>query len=193
VRILSLDLARVAGFAIGEAGEVPRSGSIRLAKPGADHHVAARTLAVVMRDQFFKLASERPDIIVAEQFMDPSAQLSGAVVVTQLLLHGAVDAIAAVYGVEVRRVPASTIRKHFCGKAYAMPRSRGVTRTSKEKAEARAATKAMIVQRCHVLGYMPRAVTDDNRADALAGFDWATAHIARAAPREFVLFGEAAQ
>ena len=191
MRILSLDLALVSGFAIGNAGEIPRSGSIRLARPGSDHHAAARALGCALRDQFFKIASERPNFIIAEQFIDPSAQLSAAVVVTQLLLHGAVDAIAAAYGVEVRRVPAATIRKHFCGKSFALPRSKSA-RTPKEKAEARKATKAMIVNRCHVLGYFPRSVTDDNRADACAGFDWASMNIARAAPTEIVLFGASA-
>lgn len=188
MRILALDLATCTGFAFGEAGAVPDSGSVRLARPGVDHHQASRALGTWVRKRFFTFKPSFPDLIIAEQFLDPSAQLHGAVVVTQLLLHGALDAVAACYGVEVRRHAASSIRKHFCGQAFALPRSKQ-QRTPKEKAEARKATKAMVLSRCHMLGYFPRSVTDDNRADACATFDFAAATIART-PVSFVLTPE---
>lgn len=192
MRILALDLATVAGFCFGEAGDMPpQSFSIRLAPRGADPHTASRALGPTLRDRFFRFKESWPEMIVAEDHLHPTASIGGDAIVSQVLLHGALNAIAAAYGVQVRRIPAATIRKHFCGKSSALPRGKG-ERTPKEKAEARKATKAMVVGRCHALGYFPNSVIDDNRADACAAWDWASANIARVAPRDLRMFGEAA-
>ena len=132
-------------------------------------------------------------MIVAEDFMSPDAQPHQSVIISQLLLHGSLNCLAANYGVAVRRVAASTVRKHFCGKAFALPRTKG-PKSPKEKAEARAATKAMVLRQCHMLGYFSRAVDDDNRADAVAIFDYASAHYARMpVPSAFALQSEGAR
>ena len=178
MRILTLDLATTTGFAFGEAGAVPESGSVILSKKGDDAHQPSRALGTWLRKRFFTFKDSYPTLIVAEDLMSPDAQPHQSVIISQILLHGSLNCLAANYGVEVRRVAASTVRKHFCGKAFALPRGKG-PRTPKERAEARAATKAMVLRQCHLLNYFPRSVDDDNRADAVAVFDYSSAHYAR--------------
>ena len=91
-------------------------------------------------------------------------------------LHSIVEGMCVRFGLHHEEVADATIRKHFIGR-----RNMGE----------RANTKAAVIQRCHVLGYMPKECNDDNRADALALWDYAAAiHGAKAS--RLHLFGEAA-
>lgn len=93
-------------------------------------------------------------------------------------LHGVLEGICDRYGVRLEKVYAATVRKHFIGRAHAKGRDR---------------TKDMVVNRCWVLGLMPREVYDTDRADALAVFDWAAATYGQRAADKLYLFGEKAK
>lgn len=190
MRILALDIGLTFGFSNGVAGEIPpRSGSIIVGKRGGDPHEAAARFGAELRKQFFVFRNERPEMIVAEAPLHPSASYGGDALVSQLLMHGALDDTAGAYAVPIRRVAIQSVRKHFLGTASVTPRTKGRTRTAKEREAARKAIKAAVLSRAHLLGYFPRSIDDTDRADACAVFDYAAAHIARVAPRELAMFG----
>jgi hypothetical protein len=116
--------------------------------------------------------------------MQPTASMSQDATIAQLMLHGALHGLAGLKRIKVYPVAAATARKHFCGKAFAIPSVRGHKRTPKEKTEARRATKRMVEERAKQLGYLPRdyqvgASDDRDEADAACVYDWAVAYVAR--------------
>jgi hypothetical protein len=188
--ILALDLARRMGYAIGEAGTIPRAGAKLLASREEPPAAGAQELGRFIRDV---IVLEKPDLVVVEHWLHPSVQRTGDVVLWQLHLHGALHGVLGCWhGIQFEHVAAASVRKHFCGAASAAPR-RGRERTSREQREDRAATKAMVIDRAIALGYLPKTRRDDDIADACALFDYAAAHFARRPMRELVMFGEAAQ
>jgi len=190
VRILALDLARRMGFAIGEAGDIPRAGAKLLASKEEPPAAGAQELGRFIRDM---IVLDKPDVVVVEHWLHPSAQRSGDVVLWQLHLHGALHGVLGCWhGIRFEQVAPATVRKHFCGAASAAPR-RGRERTAREQRADRAATKDMVIDRAVMLGYLPKTRRDDDIADACALWDWAAHTIARSTPQRLVMFGEAAQ
>lgn len=182
--IMALDLAVKTGFAIGSAGEKPRSGVVRLKGTEDEPQRACRKLGIWLRDQF---SLEVPELVVVEAPVNIGAMIdwkSGDETgkpkfrsrpETISLLHrlvGGVETICGPYGVRCVTGNVQTVRKHFLG--VARPQN----------------PKSAVVNRCHLLGYMPRDAKDDNQADALALWDWACAQHARRAPTEFALYQE---
>ena len=176
---MTLDLATNTGFAIGPAGQIPRSGTVRLKKREDEQSRAARNLGCFLRDTF---ALERPDILVYEAALPAAAMLGmgnaseTADMAWQLV--GVVEAICGCYGVRTIAANVQTVRKHFTGRARWGDRS---------------SAKHAVIDRCHLLGYFPRNCRDDNRADACALFDWAAATYAPKSARPFALFGQPAE
>ncbi len=168
--ILALDIATYTGFAIGRAGEIPLSGSVRLKRPGEPPDIAAFNMRCFLRD---RLALEKPDLICLEHFLNPIAQKSADAVILQLMCFGVAIAEAHAKAIHVEKPQAATVRKHFIGAANMGERK---------------ATKAAVVSRARMLGYIPRDCSDDNRADACGLFDYASAHYAHIAPRELTMF-----
>ena len=189
MKLIALDLGNRCGFACGNAGSKPRIESWVVKRKGEPVQVAVRNLACTLRDN---IQFENPDIIITENWLDPSVQPSSDVVITQMLLHGAVEALAGVFGIRTERPTSAQFRKHFCGQASAAPR-RQVRRTEKQKREDREATNMMVVKRAILLGYLPHGSADWDKASAAGLFDYGSAHYARTAPRELVLFGERAE
>jgi hypothetical protein len=173
MRILALDLASTAGFAIGEAGEIPRSGSVRLKRPGDGPEVAAFNLRQFLREQIFTL--DRPELVVVEAFIHPAGQKSGDAAILSIGLYFVAAAESKARDCRFEKAQPSTVRKHFIG----------VGRTGD-----RSTTKRAVVLRAQQIGYMPRDCGDNDRADACAVFDWASATFARKS-RPFVMFGAA--
>lgn len=186
--ILSLDLGRRTGFAIGKAGTIPRVGAKLLARADENHEAGAAELGRFLRDMF---VLEKPDLVVVEQEMNPSVQLSAAVVFWHLYLHGAVASICGCYsGIQIEKPTAATARAHFCGQASAAPkRARGHTRTAAERKADRDATNKMVFARAVLLGYLPPAPVDWDKASACALFDYAAARFARVGPSSLTMFG----
>lgn len=178
MNILALDLGVRTGFAIGTAGHglMPRSGARILKKPSEHRSVAFSNLIAWLQDT---LHTERPDLVVREAPLALQAfrTLNNAAFTVRVThgLHGIVEGMCARFAIRCEEAADATVRKHFIGKANAGNRQ---------------ATKAAVIQRCHVLGYMPKDASDDNRADACALFDFAAATYGNRRARELHLFGE---
>jgi hypothetical protein len=192
VIILALDLSESrVGFCFGEAGTVPKPASFRLkhGKMTTGEAVAefARWLSQYLTgdDPSVLLSQTRSqiDLVVCEGIL-PSGAAAGRtthfVRDGQTMLQGAARAICAVHKVEIRCPPLPTMRKHFCGRAWAPrpKRSEGHQRTSQEAAQDRQATKDMVIQRARERGYIAPDCVDDDAADAAAIFDFASSHFA---------------
>lgn len=167
--ILALDLGFKTGWAEGEAGELPsRSGSVPL-------HLFE---FLEWLNNGFKRA--RPRLVVVEDYLPLAAyQRLGTAehaVYDALMRRGALEACCGLWGIELRAVDVNHARKHFTGK-----RTHG----------SREANKRATILRCRQLRYVGPEETDEDRCDALAVWDWASASLARKPPRELVLFGGA--
>lgn len=176
MKLLSLDLGRKTGFAHGMAGTVPESGTVVLRKPGENNALALGALARWLRDHVKRHG--KPDLILAEHWMSPQAQPSGAAVEDALRLNGVVHAIAGVYGINVTEPYPATIRSQVCGAAYGPKRADG----SRD-------TKGLVIRTMVLLGYIPSDCIDEDRADACAGFAFLEANFARKAPSNLILTG----
>lgn len=178
MKLLALDVATKTGFGIGTAGEIPpRSDTVRLKKPQDDVQVAWRNIGFFLRDLF---VCDKPDLIAVESPMHPAGQRSPDAVVLQWGCMSVVTFVAAAYEIPVEWVNAQTVAKHFIGQArFSGPKSRELK-------------KAATIERAQLLGYIPKGCRDDDRADACAVFDYASARFCRVRPRELLMFGERA-
>lgn len=176
--IFCLDLAQRCGFAAGPVGDIPRSGAVLLKKPGEHRAIALGNLIAWMNTEWSR---ERPALVVKEAPLPLQAYRdrgnSEAAVLMAYGLHGVVEAMCSRFGLRLEQAHPATIRKHFIGKG---------------RMGARDATKAAVVQRAQLLGFMPKDCFDEDRADAIAVWDWAAAHFGGRAANVLHLFGEAA-
>lgn len=177
--IFALDLGVRAGFAYGEPGAAaPVSGSVVLKASDEAKQVAFGNLIAFLNDQF---RHHKPATVVKEAMLPLQAFLSigngEATVRMQAGMHGIVEGMCATYGVAFLDVVNSKVRKHFIGIG---------------RMDDRSETKRAVIRRCHMLKMMPLDSHDDNRADAIATWDWACSTLARAAPRELHLFEQKA-
>lgn len=176
--IFALDLGQRCGFAASTVGDSPRSGAVRLKKPGEHRAVALGNLVAWLNEEWSR---ERPTLVVKEAPLPLQAYRdrgnSEAAVLMAYGLHGVVEAMAARFGLRLEQAHPATIRKHFIGKG---------------RMGARKDTKAAVVQRAQLLGFMPKDCFDDDRADAIALYDWAAATHGGRAAKVLHLFGEVA-
>lgn len=174
--IYCLDLGIRTGFASGEVGAAPSSATVILKKPDEHRSVAFSNLMAWLDAQW---RTERPALVVKEAPLNLQAfkSLGNAAFTVRVThgLHGVVEGMCTRFGIPFEDIADASVRKHFIGKA---------------NCGNRAATKAAVVQRCHLLGYMPKDCSDDNRADACALWDWAAATFGRRQPASLHLFGE---
>lgn len=173
-RILSLDIATVTGFALGPAGKIERSGSVRLKKPADETFVAWENIGMFLRD-LFVISSDRPDIIVTEAALPPGAGLGGQAVVIAWGCLSVVHFVAKAYEIPVRYAHSTSVAKHYTG------RGRWGDRDEK---------KRETVKRAQLLGHIPFDCKDNDRADACAIHDFASATWFGARPENLVMFGE---
>lgn len=170
--VLAIDPATVTGFAIGEAGTVPRSGSARLRRPGEARVVATHNMRCLLRDL---TAFDKPDVVVCEDFLNPAAHKSADAAILGIALFTIVEAWAFERKYRFEAANRSTVLKHFIG----------VGRTGD-----RASTKDAVIRRARLLKYIPSDCHDDNRADAAALFDYGSVTFARRSPAALTMFGE---
>ena len=153
--ILALDIASRTGWAFGRPGELPKSGSVRLAPPGSSNGTVGRGMLRWLADF---LSAESPNALYYEVPIDPRHMGSKTNFKTARLLIGLpflVEAIAEARGLFYQReAGVQNVRKHFVG-----------TPRPKDK-------KQSVLARCRLLGWKPE---DDNAADALALWDFACA------------------
>lgn len=177
-QIFCLDLGMRSGFAHGRPGAYPTSGTVILKRPDEETSVAGWNLICFLQERF---AAERPALVVKEKMLHLPAQRrlgnGAAGALTTSGLHAIVEAMCRGFGVRCLSVAAPTIRKHFIGHG---------------RLGSRDACKAAVITRCHVLSLMPRTSRDDNRADALATWDYAAHTFGRARAAELHLFNETA-
>lgn len=161
-RIMCLDLSSSrTGFCIGAGGKIERKGSFGLKDPEDEPRRASKNLGRWLRDQFSLDAYEQ---VFVEAAFNP-AQMhhmgnSAHTVALTWRLVGALDSVAACYGVRVEDVKVSDHRKHVTGSARHDSRDL-----------AKAATLAALKAR----GLIDRSSRDDDMADAIAIFCWANA------------------
>lgn len=173
--ILSLDLGSRTGVAIGPPG-APTSSTVVLKTSGEsqavaferllewlDTHLRPKGVVLVFKEQMLPLAGYK-NLASAEAGVRLHAGL-----------HAIVEGMCVRYRVPWEERADSTIRKHFVGRG---------------REGTRAETKAAVIARCHQLGLMPKDCFDDNRADSLAGHDFASATFFRKTPKALVLFGQ---
>lgn len=154
--VLALDIATRTGWAAGRHGEAPRHGSIRLAPPGSSNGAIGCGLLRWMTDF---LALERPDAVYYEVPIDPRHMGGGTRFATTRILVGLpflAETIFEACGVfRVYEVGVQQVRKQFLGEAR--PKNK----------------KAAVISACHKRDWRP---VDDNAADALAIWSFATNH-----------------
>lgn len=159
--IIGLDIATVTGIAYGPAGSVPSSYSVRLKDGDEANAVAQMNLFRELEKRF---RESLPVLVAKERALHLAAVAklgnSAASIELTTKLHGVVETICGLFEVPLIDAPDSTIRKHFIGRA---------------NAGSRPETKAAVVERCKLLGYLPEKSRDHDRADALATWDWASA------------------
>lgn len=159
--IISLDVGRSLGFASGLPGtKKPFSESVKLGKSSDRRPEVAGNLIGFLDDTFRK---HKPALVFKEAPLTLGAfavlGVSDASVRSHYGLHAVVEGMCTRWGIRWTECPDSTIRKHFIGKG---------------RLGSREATKAAVLSRCIQLGYLPRGCDEEDRADALAGWDYAS-------------------
>lgn len=153
--ILALDVATRTGWAFGRPGELPLSGSVRLAPPGSSNGTIGRGLLRWMTDF---LTVNQVDALYYEVPIDPRHMGAKTTFATARILLGLpflVETIAEARGLfYLREARVQDVRKHFVGEAR--PKDR----------------KGAVMARCRQLGWKPQ---DDNAGDALALWSFACA------------------
>ena len=164
--ILALDLGLRTGWAFGEAGKHPSSGSDKV------------RLVDMIKWLDEMLRGERPELVVTEAPLPLRAYrrlgTSELSVYDALKRAGIVEAMCGRWKIARREVDVLKVRKHFTGAS-----SHG----------GREESKRAVIMRCRQLGYVAADETDDDRCDALAIWDWAGVRVAGKQPKVLHMFG----
>ncbi len=154
--MLTLDLATVTGWAEGEFGQTPRSGSVRLASTGATR---AEVLAGAIRFLGERWKAWKPHVVVFEAPLAPSIMAGKTnfnTARTLIALPGIVEALCVLKGIwSVREARVMDVRKLLLGSNP--PGQVG---------------KKLVMDKMRELGHEPH---DDNESDALALWYYAAA------------------
>lgn len=148
-RVLALDLASTSGWAVGEPGGTPISGSIRFASKGASHEAIFANATQWMEAG---IALHAPSLVVWEAPLATSFRRGTSNIDTTTLLFGLpaiVGAVAYLRGVfDLRKASTRDVRMHFIGQN---PKGH--------------IGKKLVMRQCRAMGWNP---IDDNESDALA-------------------------
>lgn len=166
--ILFLDLARRTGWALGAPGGAVRSGAAIIAKPGAS---IGETLSALDAWLTGMIGDNRPRMVAFEQPMDPRHMGGKTTFHTVRLLIGlACQTEATCHRLKIPHVFECTIndvRKHLMGKA-----KRGGGKEA----------KLAVMGALRMQGF--GKITDDNEADAIAGWLYCEAVLAKGEAQE---------
>jgi hypothetical protein len=181
--ILALDIATRTGYAIGPAGEKPRTGAVRLRKPDEPLTVGSNNIGYFLKDL---CVLDKPDLIAYEAPLDPVAKFemgqnqghhqNSASIVLPWRVVGVIDWFADLYGIRAVTSNRQAVLRHYTGRA---------------RWGSRKEVKKQVILRAQLLGHIPKDCRDDDIADACAIHDYASARYARVQPRELVMFGGA--
>lgn len=164
--ILAFDLASVTGVAVGQPGGKPIAWSVDLGKARSEDFRFSQALVLTHK----LIEQHKPDLIAIE------APVGGP-----KTSHFLVGLVACVRGcafnrrVKIESFNIASIRKHFCG-GHVTSAAYGHLDPKKRKGAARAAGKALVMQKCRLLGW---DAEDDNAADACALWDAACSQQSR--------------
>lgn len=151
--VLALDLALVTGWAVGQPGGKPMSGTVRFGSPQSSHEAA---FAAALTWAAGKIREYQPTLIIWEAPMSTLFNRGNTTNNTTTLLYGlpaVIGAASHLLGIyDVRKAETRAIRNHFIG---CNPK--------------RAKAKPMVMRQCRVMGW---PVDDDNEADALATWSY---------------------
>lgn len=183
--ILALDLAIETGWALGHTWvSSPRYGAVKLRASGEPSRVAMANLMAFI-DNICR--SQRPGLIICEAPMSVQAKvalakkqnrpLTDADIKIAYGLFGVAEGVAERWRIRCETAHPATTRKFFIGHA---------------NMEGRNKTKNAVVARCHLLGLMPRHITNDNCADALSIWFWAASTFGHRQADKLFLFNEKA-
>jgi hypothetical protein len=177
LNILTLDLARLTGWAHGDVGtRTPASGVIELRGKKEPPEVAGANLIRFLEERF---REQRPDYVTVEEMMPIPAMLKNhnqmSHIYQQCGLHLLTGAVCGLWKIPRTECNVNTARKHL---------------TDKSTWGSRDETKLAVVRRCQLLGLMPSFRTSDDQADALCIWSWAGATYAFQRPIDLFMFGE---
>jgi hypothetical protein len=175
--ILSLDLGKSLGWAFGDRNaKAPESGVVLLQSKNETRSSAMGNLIAFLDG---RLRGDKPALIVREAPFSLEAYKktnnSNDRVRTDYGMHGILEGMAERYAVPLEQVYAATVRKYFLGRPNMGNRP---------------ATKRAVVERCHLLGLMPKTSSSDDRGDACAAWYWAIGHFGHQHADKLFLFNE---
>lgn len=178
----AFDVGNQCGFACGEIDDrSPQSGSWVLRRASEHRAVGTYNLIKMLNDLW---SEEKPLMVVKEAPIEVSGMMrlgNGAHgILTTHILHGHIETMCQAYGVPFENVPAATVRKHFVGFGNLK----------------RDDAKRMALERCHLVGHLPRDCRDLDRAEACAVWDYGAATALskkKLHGNELYLFGEVAR
>lgn len=164
--IHSLDPGQSCGYALGEAGTIPRSGAVILRQKKEVQKVGVGNLIAYLSTVW---AHRKPDLLVYEEPLSIAAWFqtnkkrpfptdpSG--VESAFRLEGAILGAAQRFGIRTEPVRRQTILKHMTGSGKQVSRAEG---------------KQSIIDACFKRGLVDVDCTDDDRCDAIANFVYAS-------------------
>lgn len=162
-QILSLDLARKTGWALGLANDAkPQSGSLQITNSDSSHAKLFSSWREYLRD--FIALNPEIGLVIFESPLPPMLRtgntnisairlLMGLAAVTEELLYTLNQFPQRPHIIDVREARVADVRTHFIGS----------NRHKRDEA------KMLTIKRCRQLGWEPK---DDNAADALALWDY---------------------
>lgn len=184
--ILALDPATRTGWARGEPGQKPEYGAIVIRQPkepwSVGFHNYGGFLGDIMRDRL-------PDLIVFEKPLDPyqwfamgkklGRPQNGESLTSQHGLAGVLYREAGRRQIDVIEVDRQDVLGHFTG--------RRSWSSGKNAGDGRELGKKAVIAQCVRLGIVPATCRDDDRCDAIANHDYASALYGRAIPAQLML------
>lgn len=170
MRVLTLDLARRTGWALGDVGsKQPRSGSVSFGTDESSHEATFGNALTWANEKFPEFA---PTLIVWESPLAPSFKRGETNIGTTAILFGLpaiIGAVAYLLKITARQASVQDVRKFFLG--------------SNPK---RGAAKHLTMMQCRAHGW---TVEDDNEADACALWSYTCSILdPKLAPRTSPLF-----
>ena len=165
-KILSMDIASVSGWACGLVHEVPRSGSHDARAKDGDTGDLFLSFGTFAQDI---VKAERPGLIAFEEPIPPSFLGKNTNPRTTAILYGLpaiLELVAKRYGIPIRQINISRIRKHFVPEMKLEKKLKG---DAKKREISR-----HVIAKCRELGWAPAS---GDEADALAVWSCARSYL----------------
>lgn len=185
--VLAFDLATRTGWAKGAPGMVPESKAVTLAKPSDPDGTWQRNI----RALYLVLANDViPDLVIWETPASPEswkrmAQAhgrgqNGESLIMQNSLSDILKGTLDARGIPFVTVERRSVLKHYTG--------RGSWTSAPKAGDGRKLGKEAVLRRAIRLGHLPEGCRDDDRADAIALWDYGCAVYCGFIPKEIVPF-----